>query len=106
MIAKVIAHGSTRSEARKRLIAALNDFHVLGVKTNIGYSIDVLESEGFMTGEIDTGYLGREFSDWTQGEIPQELASIATQASSNQRVATKEKSYSAWDFGDNWRNAR
>ena len=106
MIAKVIAHGSTRSEARKRLIAALNDFHVLGVKTNIGYIIDVLESEGFMTGEIDTGYLGREFSDWTQGEIPQELASIATQASSNQRVATKEKSYSAWDFGDNWRNAR
>lgn len=106
MIAKVIAHGPTRSEARKRLIAALNDFHVLGVKTNIGYIVDVLQSEGFISGEIDTGYLGREFADWSHGEIPKELGSIAQQASSSVADRPQQKSFSVWDFTDNWRNAR
>ncbi|MBS1702180.1 MAG: ATP-grasp domain-containing protein [Armatimonadetes bacterium] len=107
MIAKVIAHGATREEARRRLIAALNDFHVLGVKTNVAYLIDVLQSQGFTEGEIDTGYLGREFSEWKPAEVPPELGCLAQAAQSPATAGQPgKKTYSVWDLTDNWRNAR
>ncbi len=106
MIAKVIAHGANREEARKRLIAALNDFHVLGVKTNIGYLIDVLRSPGFVSGAIDTGYLGREFAKWHSPSVPKELGSIAAKSQSASAEISLRKSFSVWSLDDNWRNAR
>ncbi len=107
MIAKVIAHGSNRTEARQRLIAALNDFHVLGVQTNIAYLIDVLRSEGFASGYIDTGFLGREFSEWSQGPPDLELGSLAKFAQSSANpVSSAKTTHSAWDLTDNWRNIR
>ena len=107
MIAKVIAHGSTRLEARQRLVAALLDFHVLGVQTNIAYLIDVLCSDGFIEGNIDTGYLGREFSGWAPIQAPGELGSIANHAgSSGSEPAEIKKSHLIWDLADNWRNVR
>ncbi|MBI1335158.1 MAG: ATP-grasp domain-containing protein [Armatimonadetes bacterium] len=107
MIAKVIAHGATREGARRRLITALNDFHVLGVKTNVAYLIDVLQSQGFTEGEIDTGYLGREFSEWRPAEVPPELGCLAQAAQSPAATGQPgKKTYSVWDLTDNWRNAR
>ena len=107
MIAKVIAHGSTRLEARQRLVAALHDFHVLGVQTNIAYLIDVLNSDGFISGDIDTGYLGREFSEWVGSLPPTEVGCIAQVATSSAGPSISEKkSFAMWELSDNWRNVR
>ena len=107
MIAKVIAHGATRLEARQRLIAALHDFHVLGVQTNIAYLIDVLKSDGFAEGNIDTGFLGRQFADWCPSQPPSELGSLAKSAISSPSGGSEaKKSIGMWDLSDNWRNVR
>ncbi|MEI7575271.1 MAG: biotin carboxylase N-terminal domain-containing protein [Armatimonadota bacterium] len=104
MIAKVIAHGPTREAARKRLIAALHDFHVLGVKTNVGYLIDVLEHPGFLAGTIDTGFLAREFADWTPPAPPSELALIAEKATGQAQTKIEGNSAKgAWAQADGWR---
>src|ERR1700757_2599471 len=42
MLAKLIAHGATREEARRRLIMALEDTVVLGLKTNRSFLIAML----------------------------------------------------------------
>jgi geranyl-CoA carboxylase alpha subunit len=47
MIAKVIARGDNRDHARRRLARALGDTTVLGLRTNRGFLIDVLEHELF-----------------------------------------------------------
>ncbi len=47
LLAKIIAHGPDRETARRRLAAALRDTAVLGVTTNTGFLIDVLESPEF-----------------------------------------------------------
>jgi acetyl/propionyl-CoA carboxylase alpha subunit len=60
MIAKVIAHAETRDLARARLMAALRDFAVLGIRTNIPFLLRVLEHDHFAAGTIDTAYLDRE----------------------------------------------
>jgi len=61
LVAKVIATGTTREEARARLVCALADFDLLieGGATNKGFLIDVLETEDFRRGGVDTGWLDR-----------------------------------------------
>ncbi len=57
MIAKVIAHGATREEARVRLIRALTETVVLGPTTNRHFLIRLLEHPDFAAGEATTSFL-------------------------------------------------
>lgn len=55
MVAKVIARGSTREQARTRLLDALERTVVEGVKTNIPFIRQVLLSDAFVAGDVHTG---------------------------------------------------
>src|ERR1019366_6196528 len=55
MLAKVIAHGASRDQARRRLARA--ELH--GVTTNRDLLVGVLGEAEFSDGTIDTGYLAR-----------------------------------------------
>ncbi|MCW5734767.1 MAG: acetyl-CoA carboxylase biotin carboxylase subunit [Enhydrobacter sp.] len=59
MIAKVIASGATREEARRRLIKALRDTIVLGPITNRHFLIRLLEHPEFAAGKATTAFLGK-----------------------------------------------
>jgi acyl-CoA carboxylase subunit alpha len=58
MLAKVIAHGPTRTEAAQRLAQALSDMRVHGVRTNVPLLIQVLRHPAFVAGQLDTHFLG------------------------------------------------
>ncbi|WP_156842992.1 acetyl/propionyl/methylcrotonyl-CoA carboxylase subunit alpha [Novosphingobium aquimarinum] len=60
MIAKVIAHGATRDEARKRLAEALDDSTVWPLKTNAGFLVKALTNPDFAAARLDTGLIARE----------------------------------------------
>jgi len=108
MIAKVIAHGPTRTQAINRLRTALLDFHVLGVKTNVAYLLDVLDHPDFRAGRMDTGFLGREFADWTPGTVPLELGALVEAAAPlrNTGGGAIQVANGAWDLNDGFRNTR
>ena len=57
MIAKVIAHGATREEARVRLMRALAETVVLGPINNRHFLIRLLEHPDFAAGEATTSFL-------------------------------------------------
>jgi len=78
LLAKVIVHGQTREESVLRMKAALLDFHILGVRTNISYLLSVLDHPEFVAGRIDTGFLEREFSGWSSGEADPLVGQIST----------------------------
>jgi acetyl/propionyl-CoA carboxylase alpha subunit/acetyl-CoA carboxylase carboxyltransferase component len=61
LIAKVIARGDTREEARARLVCALRDFDLAieGGATNKGYLLELLEAEEYRKGGVDTRWLDR-----------------------------------------------
>jgi geranyl-CoA carboxylase alpha subunit len=59
MIAKVIAHGATREEARLRLVRALAETVVLGPTTNRHFLIRLLEHPDFAAGEATTAFLAK-----------------------------------------------
>lgn len=105
LVAKVIAHAPTRSEAIDKLRHALLDFHVLGIRTNLSYLLDVLNHPDFRAGRMDTGFLGREFGEWKPGtEIPAELADIAAHAGQASSQPFGPSVPHAWDATDGFRN--
>ncbi len=59
MIAKVIAHGRTRDDAREKLARALDDTIALGVLTNKAFLAAVLRDEAFAADGATTDFLAR-----------------------------------------------
>jgi acetyl/propionyl-CoA carboxylase alpha subunit len=108
MLAKVIVHAEDRPSAIRRMISALEDFHVLGIRTNIAFLITVLMSEEFKTGQIDTGLVDRSFQSPTLNAPPAELAllvscSLATPVSRSDGLSPSRFS-GAWGVCDSFRN--
>ncbi|HAK91157.1 MAG TPA: urea carboxylase, partial [Massilia timonae] len=59
MIAKIIAHGVDREDARKKLLAALEATRLHGSATNLDYLRGILESDAFIEGRVSTAFLDR-----------------------------------------------
>ncbi len=59
LLAKLIGYGSDRAQATSRLVRALNEYFVGGIKTNISLFRRILNDEEFHEGRLDTGYLDR-----------------------------------------------
>jgi geranyl-CoA carboxylase alpha subunit len=63
MIAKVIAHGETREDARRKLIRALEDTVLLGLPNNKDFLLRVLRHEAFANGSATTAFIPTHFPD-------------------------------------------
>jgi len=57
MLAKLIVWGATRDEARRRLCAALDRFHVVGPSSNLALLRGVAAHPAFAAGAVETGFL-------------------------------------------------
>ncbi|KAI6708067.1 hypothetical protein JHW43_009407 [Diplocarpon mali] len=57
MIAKLIVSGETREVAIQKLYAALQEYEIVGVSTNIEFLKKICQSPAFMRGEVETGYI-------------------------------------------------
>jgi geranyl-CoA carboxylase alpha subunit len=63
MIAKLISHGATRDEARRRLIHGLEQTAAFGVTTNQAFLAACLRHPAFASGEATTAFIGRYRDD-------------------------------------------
>ena len=70
MIAKVIAWGEDRSEARERLGDMLADSAVWPVKTNASFLVKALQHPDFAAGNVDTGLIGRDGEEMAEPPVP------------------------------------
>src|SRR5258708_13323315 len=59
MIAKLISHGATRDEARRRLIHGLEQTAAFGVTTNQAFLAASLRHPPFAPGEATTPFIGK-----------------------------------------------
>jgi 3-methylcrotonyl-CoA carboxylase alpha subunit len=72
MIAKLIAHGATRDEAREALADALDEVVVWPVRTNAGFLVEALDHPAFASGQVDTGLIAREGDALMPPDAPSE----------------------------------
>jgi acetyl-CoA carboxylase biotin carboxylase subunit len=68
MLAKLVVHAPTRALATVKMLKALADYEIGGVKTNISFLMDLLRHPTFTEGRTDTGVIDRHFKDWLPGE--------------------------------------
>jgi acetyl-CoA carboxylase biotin carboxylase subunit len=79
MLAKMIVSAETRALAIDRAIAALNQYIVLGIQTNIPYLVSVLRHPRFRDGDIHTGFLEEE-GEQLRSTLPFDLPPAALSA--------------------------
>ncbi len=70
MIAKVIAWGEDREEARELLSEMLEDSAIWPVKINSAFLINALGHPDFVAGTVDTGLIGRDGDAMTEEPMP------------------------------------
>ncbi|WP_426619516.1 acetyl/propionyl/methylcrotonyl-CoA carboxylase subunit alpha [Pseudomonas rustica] len=63
MLGKLIAHGATRDEARRKLLRAVEDSVLLGVQSNQRLLVSLLQHPQFISGEFSTAFIAQHFSD-------------------------------------------
>jgi geranyl-CoA carboxylase alpha subunit len=63
MLGKLIAHGATREEARRKLLRAVQDSVLLGLKSNQRLLASLLEHPQFASGDFSTGFIAQHFTD-------------------------------------------
>jgi geranyl-CoA carboxylase alpha subunit len=78
LLAKIIAYGSDRAAACRRLLRALETTTLLGLTSNRSYVYAVLNHPVFQAGELSTAFLADYFADWTEpvGDIPLALIAV------------------------------
>ena len=107
LIAKLIVWGETRAEAILRLRRALEEYRIMGVRTNIPFHQKLLDSHRFMAGQYDTRFVEERFSpQYTadrreEGEIAAILATLVAhsenlQASNIVRRGVRDTSNWKW----------
>ena len=59
MISKFAAYGKDRDEAIGRMLRALAEYEIGGIKTTLPFFREVIRDEDFVAGRIDTGFIPR-----------------------------------------------
>jgi acetyl/propionyl-CoA carboxylase alpha subunit len=77
ILSKLIAHAQTREQAIERMIHALRDYVILGVRTSIPILIDLLESAPFRKGDTFTDFIDTHFPDWKPDRSEEDVACAA-----------------------------
>lgn len=77
MLSKLVVWAETREAAIDKMASALREYIVLGVKTNIGFLIRVMNNDVFREGKLDTGFIEKHPELLSAGEIDIEPAVIA-----------------------------
>ncbi len=109
ILAKLIVHAGTRDQATAKMIKALQDYIILGVKTPMEFMTDVLNSEPFREGQVFTDFIPAHFSGWKPDRDLSDVAMMAFLAHDQEKAGKKkaslgpEKAPSPWDTLGNWK---
>ncbi len=113
ILSKLIAWAPTRDICCRRMITALNDFPILGIKTDIEILRDIINHKEFLAGNTHTDFLQKHMPDWkpSSGEeiVNQALMAAAVYSGTNDRKAVSlsraEEMSSPWQTLGDWQIA-
>jgi acetyl/propionyl-CoA carboxylase alpha subunit len=106
MVAKLIASGETRDAARRRAIAALRSYPILGIRTNVAFLLAILEHPKFVSGDVHTGFLDAEgdvLREGLNGEPPAAVLAVAAVAEAPSAGVPSSVAPDPWATLRGWR---
>lgn len=96
MLGKIIAHGATREEARRKLLRAVQDTLLLGVTSNQRLLAEVLEHPDFVRGDFSTGFIPRYFNAIAPYPATDEQLAVAAALFYQHSAARHRPGLSGW----------
>jgi acetyl-CoA carboxylase biotin carboxylase subunit len=80
LLAKLAVWAPRREEATDRMIRALREYDVGGIRTNLGFFRQILEDPEFRAGHLHTGFIDEFFERRRPPRPPRDLAAVAALA--------------------------
>ncbi len=77
MLSKLITYGKNRNEAMQRMLEAISEYDVEGVSTTLPFGKFVFEHEAFRSGNFDTNFVKKYWSEEKLKAINEEEAKVA-----------------------------
>jgi 3-methylcrotonyl-CoA carboxylase alpha subunit len=111
MVAKMIAHAPSRSEAIARLRAGLAQSDIIGVAHNLDMLDRILAHPDFAAGGIDTGFIGRNAEILLTPQLQPSAQTLALAAlgvvaleeeAARAQARTSADPHSPWHMTDHW----
>ncbi len=108
MISKLITHAKTREEAIARMVRAIDDYKITGVKTTLDFCKWAIQHPAFVSGKFDTHFVKQYFTpdvlNIQDEEAEQVAALIAAHAFASQKNTVAPSSPALKT--SNWKKAR
>ena len=73
ILSKVIALGRTRDESIDRMVLALKDYRIVGIKNNVRFLIDCLSHPEYRAGNLFTDFIDKYLPEWSESQSDKEL---------------------------------
>ena len=109
MISKLITYGKDREEAIARMIRAIDEYHIHGVKTTLPFGKFVMKHEAFTSGKFNTHFVQNYFKPELLDELEKDDAEIAAIIAAH-LLGVKKDEANPYQVGDhnvsNWKNKR
>jgi len=110
MLAKLICWGDTRAEAIIRMRRALDEYKIMGLKTNIPFHQHLMNMQRFLAGRYDTEFIEKEFEMAEDpATLKPDVAAIVaalvehqSRQQSSQIVQRNERDTSNWKWVSRW----
>tara|TARA_R100000353_G_scaffold153008_2_gene111502 strand:- start:159042 stop:160484 length:1443 start_codon:yes stop_codon:yes gene_type:complete len=91
MLSKLITYGKTRSEAMQLMLKAISEYEVEGVNTTLSFGKFVFEHDAFRSGNFDTNFVKKYYSEEKLRTVNEEEAKIAALFALQQYLKDSEK---------------
>ncbi len=106
MLAKLLVWGSSRPEAIRRLSRALEEYRLMGLKTNLPFHQKLVDSHHFISGKFDTSFIEHHFKpEIDPAKLNPEVAAIIAtlvahqdQQQAAQIIGPNERDTSNWKW--------
>ncbi|TPX41099.1 hypothetical protein SeMB42_g04279 [Synchytrium endobioticum] len=106
MISKLVVHGEDRTAALRVLRKALGEFEVVGLKTNVEFLKALAKNQGFIDGDVETGFIKKREKSLFPEPVPLPPLVIAQAAlsilmkevkASHKEAKLSQDCYSPWN---------
>jgi acetyl/propionyl-CoA carboxylase alpha subunit len=116
LITKLIVWGDTRAEAILRTRRSLEEYRIVGVRTNIPFHQNLMDSTRFLAGQYDTRFVEERFSMDAAEEgkvVHQDIAAIIATLVAHQQtqraahiIQRNVRDTSNWKWVSRWERMR
>jgi len=105
LLAKLVVWAGTREEASARLVRALREYDVGGIRTNVGFFRQIVEDEEFRAGHLHTGFIEEFFARHQPPVPPADFAAVAALAAALHTAARNGAALPVSAASNAWRSA-